>query len=135
MLRNSMIDPTFTVPIEYYTSILDTLSITQLYYSAEKPSLHTKLLEALAPYNPIFIEGNSMERLVTLAGFETLITCQGTYGFWAGLMSEATRVYAPLTTHGPNKTTDPMFNLIVDDEERYTYIPIDNPPELMRDYK
>jgi len=135
MLRNSHIDPTFTLPISYYTSILDNMSFEKLYFSCEDPNRHIDLLKALEKYNPIFIEGDSMERLVILAGFQTLVLCQGTFGFWGGFMSEASTVYCPITTRGPNMTTDPLVNLIVDDDPRYVNIHVDTNFEIMKDYK
>ena len=57
---------------------------------------------------------------------ETIIASQGTYSFWTSLLSNAKTIIWPVTELGPNKTTDPNVDLVVNDEDRYKFIYVDN---------
>ncbi len=129
MLRNSRIDGSFVLPDDYYTNILEKESFDNLYISLDHMDKHTSLLEKLQKYNPTIIDGTILDVFSQITSFNKIIAAQGTFSFWACFLSNADKIYWPITNDGPNsgKNSDnPVFNtyvnLIVDDETRYEFI-------------
>jgi len=129
MLRNSRVDGRFVLPDDYYTSILEKESFDNLYISLDHTYKHDRLLAKLQKYNPIFIKGSILEVFTEVTSFNKIIAAQGTFSFWACLLSSAEKIYWPMTNDGPNSNNDvfkQFVNLKVDDEPRYEFVDIPN---------
>jgi hypothetical protein len=133
MLRNSNHDGSFVLPDDYYINIISQENFNNLYISFDHKHKHHSLISKLGKYNPIFIDGNILEVFSEITSFNKIIASQGTFSFWACLLSSAEKIYWPITNDGPNSglnSNNPIYNtyvnLIVDDEDRYTYINVSN---------
>lgn len=122
LLRSSNIDPTFILPDEYYLNILKELKFDNLYISLDHKDRHYRLLDKLAPYEPIILDTNSVKLLKLITSKKTLVCCQGTYSFWAAFLSNAEKIYWPITKIGPNRLDDNLVNLKIDDDARIEFI-------------
>jgi hypothetical protein len=129
MLRNSRIDGSFVLPDDYYTNIIENESFDNLYISLDHLDRHTSLLEKLTKYNPIIIDGTIIDVFSQITSFNKIIAAQGTFSFWACFLSNADKIYWPITNDGPNSgknSNNSVFNtyvnLVVDDEPRYEFI-------------
>jgi hypothetical protein len=129
MLRNSNHDWKFTLPDEYYLDILEKESFDRLYVSLDHLNKHQSLLVKLNKYNPILIDGPILDVFSKITSFNKIIACQGTFSFWSCFLSNANKIYWPLTQFGPNSGTNSedyvinrFVNLQVDDENRYEFI-------------
>jgi hypothetical protein len=81
----------------------------------------------------VLLDLNIIDLFKEITSHNTIIASQGTFSFWACFLSNADKIYFPITNDGPNsgKNSDkPVFkdyvNLIVDDEPRYEYINVPN---------
>jgi hypothetical protein len=126
LLRDSGIDPTFKIPDNYYLNILKDLDFDNLYVSIDHINKHQTLLSELSQYNPTILDLPILELFKIITTKKTIIGCQGTFSFWACWLSNAEKIYWPITTIGPNTIGHNYINLNVDDEERYVWINIDN---------
>lgn len=131
MLRDSQRDKSFKLPDEYYMNIVNNSSFNKLYISFDHEIMHLKLLNKLSKYNPIIIDGDIISVFKEITSFDTIVACQGTFSFWASFLSEANKIYWPITSDGPNSgynSVNPVYNtyvnLLVDDEDRYKHITI-----------
>ena len=60
-----------------------------------------------------------------VTSFNKIVACQGTFSFWACLLSDANKIYWPSTDDGPNSNNSRFIggvNLLVDDEDRYEIV-------------
>ena len=133
MLRNSIVDGSFVLPDEYYLNILETEKFDTLFVSLDHISKHSSLINKIQKYNPIFIDGKILDVFSQITSFNTIVAAQGTFSFWACFLSNADKIYWPITNDGPNSgknSNKAVFrdyvNLIVDDEKRYEFINIPN---------
>lgn len=133
MLRNSNHDGSFLLPDSFYLNIIDKEQFDNIYISYDHLNKHSSLINKLQSFNPILMEGNILDVFSEITSFDKIIGCQGTFSFWACFLSNANKIYWPLTNDGPNSgknSTNPIYNtfvnLIVDDEERYEFINIKN---------
>lgn len=133
MLRNSRLDGSFVLPDEYYLNILEKETFDNLYISLDHIDRHQSLLKKLEVYNPKFINDKILELFSEITSFNKIIAAQGTFSFWACFLSNADKIYWPITNDGPNsgKNSDKVVfkhyvNLIVDDDPRYEFINVPN---------
>ena len=129
MLRNSRDDGRFVLPDEYYLDILQKENFKNLYVSFDHIYKHKSILDKLQIYNPKYIEGPILDVFKQLTSFNKIIACQGTFSFWVCFLSNANKIYWPMTNDGPNsnnKNFGTHVNLKVDDEDRYVHIKIDD---------
>lgn len=133
MLRSSNHDGSFVLPNSYYLNIISNETFDNLYIAFDHYNKHSDLINSLSQYNPILIDGNIIDVFSELTSFNKIIAAQGTFSFWVCLLSDAEKIYWPLTNDGPNsgKNSDnPIYNtyvnLIVDDEDRYEFINVLN---------
>jgi hypothetical protein len=126
LLRDSGIDPTFKIPDDYYLEILNKLKFEKLYVSIDHPNKHQNLLSKITKYNPIIFDLPILELFKIITTKKTIIGCQGTFSFWACWLSNAEKIYWPITTIGPNTIGHNFINLNVDDEERYEWVYLNN---------
>ena len=129
MLRSSNHDGSFVLPDSYYLNIISQETFDNLYISFDHINKHQSLIKKLEKYNPKLIDGNILDVFSEITSFNTIIAAQGTFSFWACFLSNANKIYWPITNDGPNsgKNSDnPVFNsyvnLTVDDESRYELI-------------
>jgi hypothetical protein len=125
LLRDSNNDSTFKLPNDYYLNILNKLNFDNLYVSYDHYNKHESLIFELSKYNPILLDLPILELFKTITSKKTIIGCQGTFSFWTCWLSNADKIYWPLTTIGPNNP-EWCVNLTVDDDDRYTFIKITN---------
>lgn len=129
MLRNSRDDARFVLPDEYYLNIIENESFDKLYVGYDHLYQHRSLIKKIEKYNPNYLESGILEIFSEITSFNKIIACQGTFSFWASFLSNADRIYWPTTNDGPNSNNEvfnQFVNLKVDDEDRYTFIPIEN---------
>jgi hypothetical protein len=129
MLRSSNHDGSFVLPDSYYLNIISQETFDNLYISFDHINKHQSLISKLEKYNPKLIDGDILNVFSEITSFNTIIAAQGTFSFWACFLSNANKIYWPITNDGPNsgKNSDnPVFNsyvnLTVDDESRYELI-------------
>lgn len=129
MLRNSRDDGRFVLPDDYYLNILENEDFDNLYVSFDHIYQHSSILQKLSKYEPKLIEGSILDVFKELTSFDKIIACQGTFSFWVCFLSEASKIYWPLTNDGPNSNNvhfKQHVNLKVDDEDRYEFINVEN---------
>lgn len=133
MLRNSRVDGSFILPDDYYLNILEKENFDNLYISLDHIERHQSVLNNLKKYNPKIINEKILNLFSEITSFNKIIAAQGTFSFWACYLSNAEKIYWPITNDGPNSgknSEKPVFrdyvNLIVDDEERYQFVNIPN---------
>lgn len=124
MLRDSHCDHTFKLPDEYYFNILEKLTFNNLYICFDHLNRHTSLIDGLQKYSPKLIDLDIMDVFKFITSKNTIIACQGTFSFWASFLSNAKKIYWPITNIGPNQQGQWSVNLTVDDEERFEFIHI-----------
>lgn len=124
MLRSSNTGIDFEIKDDsYYTNIIENESFDKLYISLDHIDKYQGLLEKLSKYNPIILDGPILDIFSQITSFKKIIACQGTFSFWACFLSEAEKIYWPITNYGPNRLNlDVHFNILVDDEDRYEHI-------------
>jgi hypothetical protein len=125
LLRDSNNDGSFKLPDNYYLDILSNLNFDKLYISYDHIEKHKSLIDSLSNYSPILLDLDIIELFKYITSKKTIIGCQGTFSFWACWLSNAEKIYWPLTTIGPNNP-EWCVNLTVDDDDRYTFIKITN---------
>ncbi len=133
MLRDSRVNGSFVLPDNYYLDLLQKENFNELYISLDHIDKHGSLINKLQIYNPKFINGTILDVFSEVTSFDKIIAAQGTFSFWAAFLSNADKIYWPITNDGPNsgKNSDnavynTYVNLIVDDEPRYEFINVDN---------
>jgi hypothetical protein len=125
LLRDSNADSTFKLPDDYYINLLENIKFNNLYVSFDHFNKHQSFISKLEKYNPILLDLPILDLFKLITSKKTIIGCQGTFSFWACWLSNAEKIYWPLTTKGPN-LGDWSVNLTVDNEERYVFINVDN---------
>ena len=115
--------------VSYKYKFLILITVFYLFISLDHVYKHDRLLAKLQKYNPIFIKGSILEVFTEVTSFNKIIAAQGTFSFWACLLSSAEKIYWPMTNDGPNSNNDvfkQFVNLKVDDEPRYEFVDIPN---------
>jgi hypothetical protein len=128
-LRKSRRAHTYRIPDSYYLKILENEKFEKMYISVDDIDRHYNLYQELKKYNPIILEGDILENFKLATSFNKMICSQGQFSFFAAWLSEAEKIYWPITNVGPNAGPEVHghhLNLKVDDEERYTFINIEN---------
>lgn len=123
-LRKSYVDKRFYLPPQYYLNVIEKIKPKKIYLFADDINRHSSLIQKLNyPYQIMSL--TPVQQLTELTKFDTLILSQGTFCFFAGYLSNASKVYQPVTTTGPNSREEPLMDLIADDI-KYINIPVDN---------
>ena len=129
MLRNSRDDGRFVLPDDYYLNILENEYFDKLYVGYDHLYQHQSLINKIKKYNPIYLEAGILDIFSEITSFNKIVASQGTFSFWASFLSNADKIYWPTTNDGPNSNNEvfaQFVNLKVDDEDRYTFVPINN---------
>lgn len=123
LLRDSNHDSTFKLPDEYYINILQNLSFQNLYVSYDHKHKHQSLFAALTKYDPILLDMNIIDLFKFITQKDIIIAAQGTFAFWSCFLSNASKIYWPITDIGPNCNSW-CVNLTVHNDNRYEMINI-----------
>ena len=122
LLRDSNTDAiNFKLPNDYYLNILNNFKFDNLYISYDHYHKHESLILELKQYNPILLDLSILELFKIITSKKTIIGCQGTFSFWACWLSNADKIYWPITKIGAN-AIHWSYNLTVDNEDRYQMI-------------
>ena len=125
MLRDSTQDARFVISDDYYINILENENFDRLYVSFDHCHKHNTLFQKLKKYNPIYLESGIQTLFSEVTSFNKIVASQGTFSFWACFLSNAEKIYWPITEDGPNSNNEKFIegvNLIVDDEDRYKFV-------------
>lgn len=122
LLRDSNIDPKYKTPDEYYINILKNLNFNKLYISYDHSDKHVSLLKEIGHYKPTILHYNIVDLFKFITSKKTIISGKGTFCFWSCFLSNAEKIYWPVSEVGPNHSGDHILNLNVDDESRYERI-------------
>jgi hypothetical protein len=123
LLRDSNADSTFKLPDEYYLNILQNLNFQNLYISYDHKHKHQSLFNSLKKYDPILLDMNIIDLFKFITQKDTIIASQGTFAFWSCFLSNANKIYWPITSIGPNCDSW-CVNLTVHNDNRYEMINI-----------
>ena len=123
LLRDSNADSTFKLPDEYYLNILQNLNFQNLYISYDHKHKHQSLFNSLKKYDPILLDMNIIDLFKFITQKDTIIAAQGTFAFWSCFLSNANKIYWPITSIGPNCDSW-CVNLTVHNDNRYEMINI-----------
>jgi hypothetical protein len=129
MLRDSTQDARFVISDDYYINILENENFDRLYVSFDHCHKHNTLFQKLKKYNPIYLESGIQTLFSEVTSFNKIVASQGTFSFWACFLSNAEKIYWPITEDGPNSNNEKFIegvNLIVDDEDRYKFVDLKN---------
>jgi hypothetical protein len=125
MLRDSRDDARFIIHDDYYMNILENETFDRLYVSYDHSYKHNSLFKKIKEFNPIYLESGIQTLFSEITSFNKIVACQGTFSFWASFLSDAEKIYWPITDDGPNSNNANFVggvNLLVDDEDRYEII-------------
>ena len=118
--------------LSFYQQLLPTLEYRKLYVCG--CGINDEVKAALAPFSPEYVIGTPAEDFRFMLGFNRIVQSNSGFAWWAGFLSQATEIYAPIM--GVNTRTDhpkaTATDIEVDDESRYHYIR--DVPYLERDY-
>jgi hypothetical protein len=131
LLRNSTSVPDYEIKNDdYYLDIINNESFDNIYVSADHIDRHHILINKISKYNPIILDGSVLDIFAQVTSFKKIIASQGTFSFWACFLSNADKIYWPITNYGPNQINNLVMNedlnLLVDDDDRYENIKIYN---------
>lgn len=110
------------ISLSFYTDLLDRLTFRKLYICGF--GLDAQVREAFARYAPIYVQGEPVDDFRFMKGFNRMIQSTSGFSWWAGFLSQAEELYAPVmapTTSGSNLATT-LADLKVVDEDRYHFI-------------
>jgi hypothetical protein len=110
------------ITLTYYKDILDRLDFRKLYVCGF--GLDPEVKEAFKRYRPIYVQGEPVDDFLFMKGFNRIIQSQSTFAWWAGFLSQAEEIHAPITIPGSGdfERAYPHIDLTVDDEPRYHYV-------------
>jgi hypothetical protein len=110
------------ISLTYYLNIMKELDFRKLYICGI--GVDKDVERSFGRYDPIYVNGSPVDDFRFIRTFNRIIQSQSTFSWWAGFLSDAEELYAPLTI--PNSTDFereyPHIDLRVDDESRYRYV-------------
>jgi len=112
----------WAISLSFYTNLLDRLTFRKLFICGY--GLSDEVRGTFSRYNPIYVHGEPVDDFRFMKGFNRMIQSNSGFSWWAGFLSQAGEIYAPVMA--PNLTTfDPkseLADLRVVDEARYHYV-------------
>ncbi len=130
--RGDMVVFDRAMSLDFYTDLLERLSYRRLYIVG--CGLDREVRRAIAPYDPVYIEGEPVDDFKFMLAFSRMILSNSGFAWWAGFLSGAKEVHVPLM--GENTRTDGLKatrgDLKIRDESRFLYV--ENVPYMQRDY-
>ncbi len=120
------------ISLSFYTTLLDRLTFRKLYICGY--GLDSLVRRTFAPYAPVYVQGDPIDDFRFMKGFNRMIQSTSGFSWWAGFLSQADEIYAPIMaqTVGRSHPATTLADLKVVDEGRYRYV--DNVPYLERSY-
>ena len=120
------------ISLSFYTNLLDRLKFRKLYICGY--GLDSQVRRAFEPYAPIFMKGEPVDDFRFMKGFNRMIQSTSGFSWWAGFLSQATEIYAPVMAAAAGRSHPAVMlaDLKVGDEGRYHYV--ENVPYLERSY-
>jgi hypothetical protein len=113
--KGDYVNSVYDLPDEYFIDILKAETYEKIYLTSDDPSHPTVKRIQNEFKNVELFNGSPYETLENFSCFDKLITCFGTFSWWMGFLSKASKVYMPNKIIG-------QIDLKVDDEERYTLV-------------
>jgi len=89
----------WTLPTSYYREALRRLSGVDRVWVCGT-GIDGEIREALANYGPTFFTGGPIEQFIFIQQFRRIVLSNSTFSWWAGLLSDATEIYAPFSATG-----------------------------------
>lgn len=90
---------------EYFNQILSKIKFQRLYIVTEQESFIKSFadifLAKFQGYKPIYVSGELIDDFNFIRLFDRIITSQSSFSYWAGYLSNASKVYVPVTKCGP----------------------------------
>lgn len=113
----------WAMDLGFYTSVLEKKGPGRVYVSGVGEDRRVK--EALAPFDPIYLDGPPMERFELACLFNRIVLSNSTFDWWSGWLSDAEEIWYPRCTSfwGPGFGVD-----LEVPEPRYRYVE-NVPPE------
>ena len=110
------------ITLDYYTDILRRIDPGRVFVCGF--GIDPDVKSALAPFAPVYVDGDPISDFRFMTGFNRIVQSQSTFSWWAGFLSQAEEIYAPLTVPGATSFDRryPHIDLKVDDESRYHYV-------------
>jgi hypothetical protein len=112
----------WAISLSFYTNLLDGLTFRKLFICGY--GLSDEVRRIFARYDPIYVHGEPVADFRFMKGFNRMIQSNSGFSWWAGFLSQASEIYAPVMA--PNmRTYDPksaLADLRVVDEERFHYV-------------
>ncbi len=108
--------------LSFYTDLLDRLDFGKLFICGY--GLDAQVKRTFSHYAPIYIQGDPVDDLRFMKGFNRMIQSTSGFSWWSGFLSQASEIYAPVMSPNerPNDRKAVLADLRVYDEERYHYI-------------
>ena len=109
------------LPFSYYEEALSRVRFRKLFICTDTPD--DPFFLKFKKFSPEIISSkNPMDDLHFIMSFRKIIQSASTFSWWAGFLSEAEEIIAPLPLNGHWSKEWPEIDLRVTDETRYTYL-------------
>lgn len=87
----------FNPGIHYYTTVLKKINAVSGFISSDTPN-HPLVLQLINEFNLTLHDASTIETLNFAKKFTTLVLSGGTYSWWIGALSNASKIYYPKQT-------------------------------------
>ena len=108
----------WVLSLDYYHAIIRKESFSRLYIVTDEPE--SPLLRSFLSYNPTMVAGSPIETLRFIRSARRIVLSQSSYSWWGAYLSEADRIYFPLTRDSLWRAGG--FSDLRVDEPRYIYV-------------
>ncbi|WP_141699047.1 nodulation protein NodZ [Candidatus Thiosymbion oneisti] len=110
------------ISLSFYLDLLEKLDFARLYICGF--GLDEEVKASFSKFGPIYIEGSPIDDFRFMIGFNRIIQSQSTFAWWAGFLSKAEEIHAPVppVNATPFERRYPHIDLRVNDESRYHYV-------------
>lgn len=112
------------LPDDYYINILKSFDYNKIYIASDSPMCKT-IFNLRDKFRKIhIIDDDPYNVMHRLSNFKTLILSQGTFSWWSAFLSNADKIFFPITKSGWNcPSHENQIDLRVDDD-RWKYIEV-----------
>ena len=123
---NEIIHPDYmALPFSYYKSIIESKSWSKIHIVTEDKD-DLMVAKLVKDYQAVVHADSVEDDFNTLRSSMNIALSISTFSWWAAWLSDAHSIFMPrIGLFDPN--TRPDINLVVDDEARYEYIPVESP--------
>jgi hypothetical protein len=110
-----------TLKLSFYDGVLNSLRWNQLYICSN--AVDDEVQDHFQRFDPIYVSQSPTDDFCFFQAFRRIVQANSTFSWWAGFLSNAEEIYAPLEAPNPYITLKyPEIDITVDDEPRYHYI-------------